>query len=439
VKYARCFTKVFLILFIFAGVAQAQGIADPKQGEFLSWHYKLGVEDRFRYENKENFDFNKSAKDNGGQIFNRARVNMKASLTDEYLNDVLEVFVDGLDAQVGGYRLKPLTSQKDNFDFHQGYLKVYDIAHTKLDVTLGRQELKYGKGRLIWAPTWANRIRSFDAGVLHFAPAGGFYGDLLYGQDVKYDDMNFNESSSDKEFLGGFYGGYRKDKVSTLYEAYFLTQIIKSTTTDTERYTIGGQFEGRLFMFKDVLWNLELPYQFGKTSATDISAYAVHFDVSKVFTGWFGDPKATLAFELASGDRKKGNGTTNTFIPLYQSTHDPYGIMDFFRWQNMREVEASVVFSLSPKLKLQPQVDFFWLDSTKDNWVNSSGTILRSGTTNSVSSFVGTESSLRAFYEITKSVKFEVGYAHFSTGGFVRDTGSDDDADWAYSQITIKY
>jgi hypothetical protein len=418
-------------------LVQAQGV-DNFSGKFLSWHYKLGLEDRFRYENKENFDFNKSTKDNGGLIFNRARVNMEATLVDEYLNDILEFFVDGLDAQVGAYRLKPMTNQKDNFDFHQGYLKIYNIADSRIDATVGRQELKYGKGRLIWASTWANRIRSFDAGVLHFASPGGFYGDFLYGQDVKYDDLNFNKSS-DNEFLGGFYGGYRKESVSTLYEAYFLTQIIKSATTDTERYTIGGQFEGRLFMFKDVFWNLEVPYQFGKTGLEDISAYAIHFDLSKVFMGWVGEPKVTLAFELASGDRKNGNGTTNTFIPLYQSTHDPYGIMDFFRWQNMREVEASVIFSLTPKLKLQPQVDFFWLDSTKDNWVNSSGTILRSGTTNSVSSFVGTESSLRVFYEIAKNIKFEVGYAHFSTGGFVRDTGDDDDADWAYSQIVFKY
>lgn len=435
----RIFCCLFFLLpgVFFSDFVWAQDASLATKSEFLSWHYKLGAEDRFRYENKENFDFNKSAKDSGGQIYNRARINMKASLTDEYLKDVLELFVEGIDAQVGGYRLKPPVSQKDNFDFHQGYLKLCDILNTMFDVTLGRQELKYGKGRLIAAPTWANRIRSFDAGVLHFA-LGQFYGDLLYGQDVKYDDLNFNKSS-DNEFLGGFYGGYRKDRISPLYEAYFLTQIIKSLSSDTERYTVGGQFEGRLFIFKDVLWNLEVPYQFGKTGSTDISAYAVHFDLSKVFADWIGAPKFTLTFELASGDRKKGNGTTNTFIPLYQTTHDPYGIMDFFRWQNMREVEASVIFSLSSKLKLQPQVDFFWLDSTKDNWVNSSGTTLRSGTTNSVSSFVGTESSLRAFYEIAKNIKFEVGYAHFSAGGFARDTGDNDDADWAYSQITIKY
>ncbi len=435
-RFTHYLLRVWFLLFL-ADFAFAQVSVVSEKKELSSWHYKSIAEERFRYEYKRDFDFNEALKDNGGLFFNRVRVGGRLYLTDEYLNNILEIYADGLDAQVGGYRIKATTTQKDNFDFHQGYLKIYNIADLKLDATVGRQELKYGKGRLICAPTWANRIRSFDAAVLHFAP-NDFYGDFLYGQDVKFDDMNFNKSSDD-EFLFGFYGGYRKNKVSPLVEMYFLTQSIKTGSSDTQRYTVGGQIEGKLFTFKDTLWNLEVPYQFGKTGDLEISAYAIHFDISKIFTDWIGEPKLTLTFELASGDKKMSDNSTNSFYPLYQSTHDPYGIMDFFRWQNMREVEASVVFSLSPKLKLQPQVDFFWLDSTKDNWVNSSGTVLRSGTTNRVSSFVGTEISLRAYYEITKNIKFEVGYAHFATGGFVRDTGACDDADWAYSQIILRY
>ncbi|HQP91068.1 MAG TPA: alginate export family protein [Candidatus Omnitrophota bacterium] len=424
----RRISSILSIVFILTGSARAQEV---KAG----WGYKLGVEERFRYEYQKNFNFSDALKDDGGLFFNRARVNAKLYLTGENLKDMFEIFVEGLDAQVGGYRINAVTSQKDNFDFHQGYLKIYDIGNAKLDATLGRQELKYGKGRLIWAPTWSNRIRSFDAGVLHYAP-GAFYGDILYGQDVKYDDPNFN-ASTDEEYLGGFYGGYRKDKVSPLFEGYFLTQLVETGTSNIRRYTIGGQIEGRIF--DDIIWNLELPYQFGTTGSLDISAYALHFDVSKVFNKWRGEPKFMLTFELASGDKKSGDNRSNTFNPLYQSTHDPYGIMDFFRWQNMREVEASVVLSISSKFRLQPQVDFFWLDSTKDSWVNSTGAVLRSGTTRNVSSFVGIESSLRAYYDITKNIKIEAGYAHFFSGGFVCDTGACDDADWAYSQINFKY
>lgn len=418
-----------------SGFAWAQGVEVLPKGEFSSWHYKIGLDERFRYEYRRDFDFSKSLKDDGGLFFNRVRINAKASLKDEYLNDILEIYAEGLDAQVGGYRINALESQKDNFDFHQGYMKVYDIAGLPLDASLGRQELKYGKCRLIAAPTWANRIRSFDAAVLHFAP-GGFYGDLLYGQDVKYDDLNFNKSSDD-EFLGGFYGGYRKDNISPLYEAYFLTQVIRSGSSDIERYTAGGQLEFRAL--GNTVWNLEIPYQFGRTGNQDISAYAVHFDISRQFDALPGRPKFSVEYNLASGDKKRNDNRSNTFYPLYQSTHDPYGIMDFFRWQNMREVAANIVLSLAPNFKLQPQVNFFWLDSTKDNWVNASGTVLRSGTLNSVSSFVGSEASLRLYYDITKKIKFEAGYAHFFSGDLMSDTGACDDADWAYSQVTFKY
>ena len=363
------------------------------------------------------------------------RINAKASLRDEYFKDILEIYAEGLDAQVGGYRINALESQKNNFDFHQGYIKFYDITHKELDATLGRQELKYGKGRLIAAPTWANRIRSFDAAVLHFAPAGS-YADVFYAQDVKYDDLDPNRSS-DEEFLSGFYGGYAKNKVITLIESYFLTQDIKSGSSDIERYTVGGQLELRVF--GNTVCNLEIPYQFGRTGIQYISAYAVHFDIFRQFDASPGKPKFSVEYNLASGDKKRNNNRSNTFYPLYQTTHDPYGIMDFFRWQNMREVAANIVLSLAPNFKLKPQVNFFWLDSTKDNWVNASGTVLRSGTLNSVSSFAGSEVSLRLYYDITKMIKFEAGYAHFFSGAFMSDTGACDDADWAYSQVIFKY
>ena len=233
-RYYRISFLCLCLVMFFSGSIWAQGNEVLPKGEFASWHYKIGLDERFRYEYRRDFDFSKSLKDDGGLFFNRVRINAKASLKDEYLNDILEIFAEGLDAQVGGYRINALESQKDNFDFHQGYMKIYDIAGMPFEASLGRQELKYGKGRLIAAPTWANRIRSFDAAVLHFVPAGS-YADVFYAQDVKYDDLDPNRSS-DEEFLAGFYGGYGKNKVITLIESYFLAQVIKSGSSDIERY-----------------------------------------------------------------------------------------------------------------------------------------------------------------------------------------------------------
>lgn len=404
------------------------------QGEFLKWQFKFGLDERLRYEYRNDFDFSESAKDTGSLIFNRVRVNLKASLTDEYLNRIMDVFVEGLDAQVWSYQTKQI-AQKDNFDLHQSFAHIYNILGAPVDFKIGRQEMSYGKGRLIAAPSWSNLIRAFDAAVLHAHP-GSFNMDLLYGQPVKNFTYSFDRSS-DEEVVGGIYAGYRKDHVSPLLEGYFLTQVITSGQTTIERYTFGP----RLVMF--LPWNItldaEAPYQFGRTAKTPIRAYAFHVDVSRVCEEVFWKPKISVSYDQASGNRKLSGETNNTFVPLYQTTHDPYGIMDFFRWQNMHNPEVSVTFFPTEKLRLIPQVDFFWLDSKYDSWYNSSGTVLRANTTGVKSSYVGCETSLRAGYDVTKNIKVEAGYAHFFTGGYVRLTGANDDADWVYSQVVIKY
>ena len=430
-----------LALFLLFGMiisSPAQQISGAEMGEFLTWKYKVGVDDRFRYEYQHNFDFSNSVKTGDGSLFfNRFKISGQARLSDEYLNDVAEIFIEGLDASVGVYQIKP-PSQKSSFDLHQIYVDIYNVMGSNLDFKAGRQEMKYGAGRLISASTWANRIRSFDAAVFHYHPENLFI-DVFYANDVKYDDDNL-DASQYKEKLTGVYMGYQKDNLSPLIEAYFLPQLMKNTTTTgkTNRYTAGLRIKGHIP--GDILYDIELPYQFGKVNHKTIKAMAFHADVSHTFFDLLWQPKVVLEYNYASGDKDSNDGQNNTFNPLYQSTHEPYGLMDFFRWQNMREFSLRADLFITEKLKLIPQTNFFWLANTNDSWYNSSGTVLRTKkTTGSRSHYVGQEISLRACYDFTKNIKFETGYAHFFTGKFVAQSGANDDADWAYSQLSLKF
>ncbi|MFA5431057.1 MAG: alginate export family protein, partial [Candidatus Omnitrophota bacterium] len=190
--------------YVYAALA-AEGSGEDKE-KSLSWKYQVGAEERFRYEYKRDFDFNKNNKDNGGQLFNRIRVNAKAVLSDGNSNNWMEFFIEGLAAQAGSYKIKAAPGQEEEFDLHQAYLKIFNVAGSHIDVKVGRQELKYGAGRLIMAPPWVNLIRVFDAAVLHYADRG-FYGDLLYAQTVKFNKYSF-DSSYPGDTLSGTYFGY---------------------------------------------------------------------------------------------------------------------------------------------------------------------------------------------------------------------------------------
>ena len=91
---------LLLALALMLGMANSyQAFADDK-GEYLHWDYKIGGEERLRYEFRDNFDLNKSKKDNGSQFLNRFKLNFTDDLVDEYLNKVATVFVEGLDASI---------------------------------------------------------------------------------------------------------------------------------------------------------------------------------------------------------------------------------------------------------------------------------------------------------------------------------------------------
>ena len=263
-----------------------------------------------------------------------------------------------------------------------------------------------------------------------------FYADLIYGQVVKNYPGAFDRSSSGEE-LGGIYVGYHKDSVSPLFEGYFLTQVINNTSPTTKRYTVGPRLQTHLP--QQVTIDIEVPYQFGEIGDKSIRAYAFHVDIAKTFDWILWHPKMSLAYDQASGNQKPNGKTNNTFVPLYQTTHEPYGLMDFFRWENVHNPELSITFYPAEKLRFTPQVDFFWLDSKYDAWVNSSGTTIRTDTSGVKSSYVGSEASLRVCYDFTKDAKVEIGYAHFFTGGYVRETGAGDDANWVYSQVVLRY
>ena len=413
--------------------------ADDK-GQYLHWDFKIGGEERFRYEYKKDFDFNKSRKDTGSLMFNRERLNVQATLTDEYLNDWAQVFVEGLNAQTGGYRIKATANQTDDFDLHQAYVNLFNIGGSDVDVKLGRQEMKFGRGRLIAAPTWANRIRAFDAGILHY-DHGGFYADAFYGQDVKYDDDKFNQSRNE-EMLAGVYSGYQANKVAPLFEAYYLGLIDIKGNNDIHRYTVGGRVQA--ILAPGLVADVEVPIQFGKTGTLTggvktIKAWALHADLSQSFDEAFWKPKLAVAYDQASGDKDPNDSVSNTFTPLYQSTHEPYGLIDLVRWQNVRNPEVSVTFSPTEKFRFTPQMDFFWLESKSDSWYGSTGTATRTKTSGDRNYYLGSEASIRFYYDFTKNIKFETGYAHFFTGGYIKDTGADDDINWIYSQLTLKF
>jgi len=418
--------SALLAFFLFCAAPCRAESGKLKNYELGQWKLGFGMEDRVRVEQKKDFDFNEHVQDNGALVFQRFTLAGRATLKDQY-----EVFASGVDSRVYSAHIKR-TDQTDAFDLRQAYMSANKIAGSRFDLKIGRQVMKYGKARLISGSAWGNRENHFDAAVLRYK-AEGLYADLLYGSRVRYLDHSFNEWNR-HDMLSGAYVGYQKNMDAPLVETYFFSNQNLGSIRTLNRHTVGVRTQATAP--GKIVCELEIPYQFGKNAGVEISAYALHFDAARSFhTAW--TPTLTATYNLATGDRTPGN-RSHTFVPLFQATTEPYGRMDLFRWQNMRE--AALEGSLTPnkKWKLISATNFFWLDSYRDSWYDSTGRKLRTMTAGKARHYVGQEASLIAKYDLSGPVKLETGYAHFFSGKYVKDTGAYDDADWVYFQANLK-
>ena len=410
-----------------------------------------GGEYRFRYEYQDNYDFDDDQGRNNNPMYGRLRFNINANY-----NNVAQVYFEGLDVREWHSNNHPRL-QEDNFDVHQLYFKLSKPNDLPVSLTLGRQELKYGVGRLLWAATWNNEIRSFDAAKFTYNPSSFdidvFAGNQVYsgqvdknGNKLLYENRHFNDAYFGENFFG-LYTTF-KGIQGSVFDLYTLNLIDKHRLVagedkqegDSERYTVGTRGEGKLPCYEALGYGYEFAYQFGDKASDKIKAYAYHGDINYTFKNCFAKPVIKVEYNYASGDDNPKDGKAKTFSPLFQTTHDPYGIIDFFRWQNVKEVAFFLDFTpLKDRIKGSLQYHRFYLAETEDAWYNSAGMKIRKGTSADVSNYVGDEVSGYLKYKVLSFLELEGGYAHFFSGKFVKDTGSSDDADWFYLQTLITF
>ena len=391
------------------------------------WKTEFGAEDRVRAEYRSDFDFNDALRDDGWLIFQRLKLGGRATL-DNY-----EAVVEAADLRVANVDI-PKPAQDDDLDLHQANFTVKGLLGGPFSLKVGRQELKYGKGRLVGSAPWANRYTREDAALASYK-AGSLAADAFYGNRILFDQNGWNEPNS-HDALAGVYATFQKEKDGPLLDLYFFDNYDKDAPAALNRRTVG--FRTSFPLGDGVTCEIEAPYQFGKASGKKIYAGAFHLDLSRELDlGW--KPRVTAIYNYASGDKDRNDSVTNSFVPLYGTTHDAYGLMDFFRWQNMQEAAVNVALRPSKRLGVTAGTNFFWLAAVQDSWYDASGTKLRTKAAGAQAGpYVGQEVSLIGRYDLGGGLNAEGGCAHFFTGRYVKDTGAHDDADWAYLQLAMR-
>ena len=358
----------------------------------------------------------------------------------------------------------------DSFDLRQLYSEIGDVKSFPLTLTVGRQPLNYGDNRLVADAKWNNFGRTFDGVKLHLE-ARGFWADAFAARVVQIRRDAVNDSDSADQFFG-LYAGSEVLRFQTT-EWYFLFRDkadnqpdlapanrldpAGSSNGNAQRIaTVGTRWKSLPDGLRGFDYSAEFSFQFGDVwngsrSAPRLAHRAYTLAVTAGYTWseapW--TPRLGLEYDYATGDRDPADRTSQTFQNLFPSNHAKFGAIDLIGWRNMRNLRASLKVQPSHALSVVLDYHALWLANASDYAYSSNGnSTLRNVTseqrprdvrTVGASDFLGHEVDLIANWVVNRHLTVLTGYSHFFAGGYLRDTGNHDDADFGYLQGTLSF
>ncbi|MES2475212.1 MAG: alginate export family protein [Verrucomicrobiota bacterium] len=418
--------------------------------------WDIGAELRGRFEEKDdagvtpNTDFISGIAESRDAFYFREKIHLG------YTSPWIGGFVEGRDA-TGHTDVKA----DDSFDLHQAYLTLGNAKEFPLTAQIGRQELSYGDQRFVGRGDWSNYGRSFDAIKLRFENSFGWV-DAFTSRVVLPDDGNFNVSN-DYDHFSGLYAGSKQLMPWQDTQVYFLARntgpqaanalspgIPGIPSTQRDIYTIGTLWKSNPENFNGWDYSAELVYQFGSVyNATqdarlDQQSYAIFLNTGYTWKNAWSTPRLGLGYESGSGDSDPTDGKVETAENLFGTQHKPYGLMDLAGARNMHIPKLE--FAMKPIKGLTLAADYltFILADTHDYFYPEAGGG-RNGNGYSITpgagSYVGSEIDIYANYTVNKWSNVQVGYGHFFTGDYIKDSvgPAAEDADWFYTQLTLTF
>lgn len=386
-------------------------------------------------------------------------------------------------AIVSGGTLNPnglglYTPQQDGFevDLDLAYVTLKNFIYCPLTVTIGRQDLWFGKGFIVgsnaWYDNWNTRNQNVGgvAGTNAYRLSAPEYTAMTAFDSIKavldYDPWTISMVYSKimENTIGDFddidlYGvnlGYKFECYKAEAEAYWFWKQDRSIDSwapgtkqagNNDVHTVG--IRGSADPIDSVTLSGELAYQFGNyigshTQAALIPRSAWAFDVAAEYRGlmdrfcW--KPKLGIEYIFYSGEETNANFNTNSgvyrgwdpmfrgkydsaireFVGQYYATYDFNGVVGNPTWQDASFTNQNqLIFSgsLQPmdSVTLKGNANLFWLNEP----ILLSTPPAPGVNNNLVKGYIGTEFDFQAIWDYTEDVSFGLLAAWFIPGADV--------------------
>ncbi len=333
---------MYKILWIVLGCILFTGIAAAE----IQLHEKVSIDLEIRYRTEV---FNRTFDLNQGAIeYSLLRTRLGMTFTPAEKVTMRVKIGDSRDLGTS-YPNKP-QSHKNDFNLHEGYMRIDDFLFSNLSLQLGRFQMLYGRMRFMGHGNWSNYgWRAYDGARFTYTLQSGSV-DMFY---VKLEDRAFADYPSvgdpvnpSEHALYGVVGTFMESKLQPFCIVDW-DQAESNAVDATMIYTPGLYFHltpGNFDIQGDLM------FQGGKIDTLDHSAYLAAADVLyNVGGAW--KTKVGIGFDLVSGDDDGSDDIDHAFYADFYSKHRYQGYCDFFKAQSAREAG---LIDMIARLEVQP-------------------------------------------------------------------------------------
>jgi len=364
----------------------------------------------------------------------------------------LHGFVQARDSEVIGANPKNVTSSMKNvFDLNQAYVEFRNGDNGWFSLKVGRQELYFGDGRLVANSNWSNASRSFDAVRLSLGSddVGSWLHDIGAHLDIFAASVVVNYPTSLDQIQPGhdFYGvnlALTKIVPRMTIEPYVYLKTVPSVTGtnktigDERLYTSGLRVAGTVPGGFDYRFRYSL--QTGNYAYNPIHAWAGYGILGYTIPGTRFEPRFSIEYNYASGNKSINSYHRDTFDLLYPTTHQWERITDLFGEQNIRDLKPG--FDLKPTRKTRAYVVLsdLSLASRYDSLYSSTGSLLvKVPKGGAQSTDIGEELDVFGTYDVNRRVQIGVGLGHLFAGQFLTQNTAGASALYPYGFVDYNF
>ncbi len=307
-----------------------------------------------------------------------------------------------------------------------------------LTVRGGRQELSFGRERLLSPLDWVNNRRIFDGARLTLAaPDGRWSVDGFWVRPVTLRKYAFNRPDTERDLIG-LYGSTELGSEVSL-EGYLLSlradRPSGSTAGGSTRHTAGGRLAANVG--RSVALDAESAVQWGQEGGRPIRAWMATLEPTY---SWAvsGRPWLTLGFDYASGDEDPLDDRAGTFDQLFPLGHVYFGYIDAIGRQNIIDTAGTLGFwPVRDRVSVKVDLHWFRLADPDDAVYDAGGRTVQPGRSGSTD--VGRELDLTVVWRTERRTTVSGGFSRLSPGTVLGRTGSGAAITFLYTQVRYDF